>query len=54
MPTIDVEETMALLYAYIEKHPLAVDLGGEYIMQNDKAQVDAIKLVSDIFENMEA
>ena len=47
----DIEEILALLANYIEKHPLAVDRGGEYIMQNDKAQVDALQLVCDIFDN---
>lgn len=35
---------------YSEKHKLAKECGGEYIYQNDSAQVDAIKLVSDIFD----
>lgn len=48
----DTEEIMALLAGYIEKHPLAVDAGGNYIMQDDKAQVDALELVCDIFDNM--
>lgn len=38
---------------YIEKHPYALTLGGEYIMQDDKAQEDAIQLVCDIFDNWE-
>jgi hypothetical protein len=50
---IDNEELLALLVDFIEKHPLAKELGGEYIYQNDKAQEDAIKLVADIFENFE-
>lgn len=48
----DEEEVMALLAGYIEKHPLAVDCGSEYIMQDDEAQVDALQLVCDIFDNM--
>ena len=48
----DAEEVMALLAGYIEKHPLAVECGGEYIMQDDEAQVDAINLVCNIFDNM--
>lgn len=48
----DTEEVLALLAGYIEKHPLAVECGGEYIMQNDNAQDDALKLVCDIFDNM--
>jgi hypothetical protein len=48
----DIEEVLALLAEYIEKHPLAVECGGEYIMQDDNAQVDALKLVCDIFDNI--
>ncbi len=48
----DTEEIMVLLAGYIEKHPLAVECGGEYIVQSDKAMLDAIKLVCDIFDNM--
>ena len=48
----DIEEIKALLAGYIEKHPLAVECGGEYIMQDYNAQVDALKLVCDIFDNM--
>lgn len=49
----DTEEIMALLAEYIEKHPLAVECGGEYIMQDDEAQVDALNLVCNIFDNMQ-
>ena len=48
----DNEEVMVLLAEYIEKHPLAIELGSEYISQDDEAQVDAIQLVCDIFDNM--
>ena len=48
----DTEEVMLLLANYIEKHPLAVDCGSEYIMESDKAQVDALELVCNIFDNM--
>ena len=50
----DTEEIMVLLAGYIEKHPLAVECGGEYIMQDDKAQVDALELVCDIFDKYKA
>ena len=43
---------MVLLAGYIEKHPLAAEYGSEYIMQDDNAQVDALQLVCDIFDNM--
>lgn len=48
----NTEEVMLLLANFIEKHPLAIDCGSEYIMQDDKAQVDALQLVCDIFDNM--
>lgn len=41
----DIED---LVNAYLKLHPLAKECGGEYIYQDDKAQVDAIQLVSDI------
>lgn len=49
--SFDTEEVTALLAGYIEKHPLAVECGGEYIMQDDEAQIDALQLVCDIFDN---
>lgn len=49
----DIEEIEVLLAGFVEKHPLAAECGGEYIMQNDKAQVDALQLVCDIFDNMQ-
>lgn len=49
---VDIEEILVLLAGYIEKHPRAVECGSEYIMQNDEAQVDALKLVCNIFDNM--
>ena len=53
MKTIDREELLALIALYAEKHPLAVEVGSEYIMQNDEAQVDALELVCNIFDSME-
>lgn len=53
MIVIDVEETKALIEGYMKMHPLAAEMGGEYIMQDDSAQVDAIQLVCDIFDGME-
>jgi len=50
----DMEEIKALIAGYVEKHPLAEEMGGEYIMQDDEAQVDALQLVCDIFDNMES
>lgn len=38
-----------LIEAYSKKHPLAKEVGGEYIYQNDSAQVDALELVAEIF-----
>lgn len=50
----DIEEIKALIAGYVERHPLVEEMGGEYIMQNDEAQEDAIQLVADIFDNMES
>ena len=52
MMNFDKEEVMVLLAEYIEKHPLAKELGSEYIMQDDEAQFDALQLVCNIFDNM--
>ncbi len=46
------EEIKKLIAKYAEKHPLAKECGGEYIMQDDKAQEDALQLVCDIFDSM--
>ena len=53
MKMIDREELLVLIALYAEKHPSAVEVGSEYIMQNDKAQVDALELVCNIFDSME-
>lgn len=45
-------EVLVLLAEYIKKHPLVVECVGEYIMQSDEAQVDAIELVCNIFDNI--
>jgi hypothetical protein len=46
------EEIMTLLGEFAKKYPLVVERGGEYIMQDDEAQVDALQLVCNIFDNM--
>jgi hypothetical protein len=43
---------MDLIVAYGKEHPLAWECGGEYIAQDDDAQVDAIQLVCDIFDSL--
>lgn len=48
---IDTEKLLILISQYIDKHPTAKECGGEYIYQDDEAQVDAIELVANIFEN---
>lgn len=50
---IDSKELFVLIEEYAERHPLAKSCGGEYIMQNDKAQEDALALVCYIFDNYE-
>ena len=39
------------LNAYVERHPLVAELGDEYIMQNDKAEIEALSLICDIFNS---
>ena len=46
------ETVFDLINKYAEKHPLALECGSEYIYQDNEAQVDAIKLVADIFDNL--
>lgn len=53
MKKMNKEKVMELLSEYAEKHPLSAECGSEYIMQDDQAQVDALQLVSDIFDSME-
>lgn len=48
-----MEEIKALIAGFVNRHPLVEERGGEYIMQNDEAQEDAVQLVCDIFDNME-
>lgn len=44
---IEIEK---LIGKYINKHPMALSCGSEYIMQDDKAQEDALGLVCDFFD----
>ena len=37
---------------YADNHEMATECGSEYIMQNDKAQIDALVLVGEIFDIM--
>ena len=41
---------MELINEYSENHKLAKSCGSDYIYQSDRAQVDALKLVGDIFD----
>ena len=50
----DMEEIKALIEGYAKRHPLAEKMGGEYIMQDDEAQEDALQLVCDIFDSVES
>lgn len=47
---LDTEELMVLISEYTEKHPLAKELGSEYIYQDDEARIDAVELVANIFD----
>ena len=44
------EKIMKLIDKYSEEHDLAKSCGSDYIYQSDRAQVDALKLVGDIFD----
>lgn len=48
---IDIKELETLIENYAQRHPLAAEIGADYVWQNDKAQEDAIQLVADIFDN---
>lgn len=48
--TDEIEEIIELIAEYVYRHPLVEECGSEYIYQNDKAQIDAIQLVADIFD----
>lgn len=42
------DEVLRAVKDYMDKHRLAVKLGGEYVGQNDQVQVDAIELACDL------
>lgn len=44
------DKIMNLIEKYAEKHELAKECGSEYIFQSDRAQIDALELVGDIFD----
>lgn len=44
------KKVMELINEYSENHKLAKSCGSDYIFQSDRAQVDALKLVGDIFD----
>lgn len=47
----DTCEVMDLICNYVEKHGnIALSVGPEWMYDDDKAQVDALKLVADILE----
>ena len=45
-----MKDVMMLIEDYIEKYPLAAEMGSEFISQDDEAQEDALQLVYDIFD----
>ena len=47
---LDMTVMCELLDGFIRDHDLALDCGGEYIYQNDKAQEDTLELVSNMFD----
>lgn len=49
MPIINEDERiLGLVNKYAKKHNLRYGAGGEYVMQSDSAQEDALELVADI------
>lgn len=48
---MDLETIQRLMEEYAEKHPLVWEMGSEYIMQDNKARVDALQLICDIWDN---
>ena len=48
---INMDKLQTLILNYATTHELAVKCGSEYIFQSDNAQVDALNLVGDIFDN---
>lgn len=49
---LDVEYLRSAIESFAQRHPGAVRSGGEYIYQDDEAQVDAVDLVADIFDQI--
>ena len=45
-----MKDVMMLIEDYIEKYPLAAELGSEFISQDDEAQEYALQLIYDIFD----
>ena len=41
-------EILNRVHSYMNKHPMAGRVGGEYVNQDDEAQIDAIELVCDL------
>lgn len=41
---------LGLIEKFAEKHELAKECGSEYIYQSDRARIDALRLVGDIFD----
>jgi len=50
----NIEEIKTLIEVYAKRHPLALEAGSEYIMENDESQqLETLLLVADIFDNIE-
>lgn len=49
---MDVDHIENLIEEFYEKHPLAQECGSEYIIQNDKAQVDALEFACKLFDSL--
>lgn len=50
----NIEEIKTLLEVYAKRHPLVLEAGSEYILEdNESQQLEALLLVADIFDNIE-
>lgn len=45
-----MKDIFNIVKKYIDKHPLGVTIGGEYVENSDNAQIDAVELFADIME----
>lgn len=47
----DMTVMCELIDGFLREHDLVLECGGEYIYQDDRAQVDSLELVANLFDN---